>query len=254
MMVLPCAGNAMPKVITVAEAAERLGVHDRTIRRWIREGKLKPYKLAGDTRRFVSVDEVEALREPQEYQPPERTLGATDSPAAGLAAQKARTADGRPVMVAAIIPHPEGRPEVLMTGRVRAAVRVWSWVGGHVHAGEAPEQAVIRELTEELEVDDPRVVRLLGKVDTHIDASPWWGRRFSRGYESYNFLVTVRSPRVEVIDHEELASVAWRPVDEVAEALAPLPPDLAEPALEFARQAIAHLAPAEIRPEEEGER
>jgi len=59
----------MPKVISVAEAAERLSVSDRTIRRWIREGRLKPYRVMGDARRFVSADEVEALREPQELPP-----------------------------------------------------------------------------------------------------------------------------------------------------------------------------------------
>jgi len=61
----------MPKVISVAEAAERLGVSDRTIRRWIREGRLKPYRVMGDARRFVAADEVEALREPQELPPRE---------------------------------------------------------------------------------------------------------------------------------------------------------------------------------------
>jgi len=55
----------LPKVISVEEAAERLGVHERTIRRWIKEGRLKPYRVMGDVRRFVAVDEVEALREPQ---------------------------------------------------------------------------------------------------------------------------------------------------------------------------------------------
>lgn len=69
MTVLLCA--EMPKVILVAEAAERLGVHDRTIRRWIREGRLKAYRVMGDARRYVSVDEVEGLREPQELPKPE---------------------------------------------------------------------------------------------------------------------------------------------------------------------------------------
>ena len=54
------------KVIPVAEAAERLGVHERTLRRWIREGRLKPYRVMGDRRRFVSVDDIERLQEPQE--------------------------------------------------------------------------------------------------------------------------------------------------------------------------------------------
>src|SRR5256886_12392329 len=43
----------MPRVITVAEAAKRLNVHDRTVRRWIREGRLKPYRLMGDPKRYV---------------------------------------------------------------------------------------------------------------------------------------------------------------------------------------------------------
>jgi excisionase family DNA binding protein len=55
----------MAKVITVAEAAERLGVHHMTIRRWIREGRLRAFRV-GDVRRYVDAEEVEALREPQE--------------------------------------------------------------------------------------------------------------------------------------------------------------------------------------------
>jgi excisionase family DNA binding protein len=61
----------MAKVISVQEAADRLGVHERTVRRWIREGRLKPYRVMGDRRRFVDAEEVEALREPQELPPPE---------------------------------------------------------------------------------------------------------------------------------------------------------------------------------------
>ena len=68
-MVLLCRDVA--KVIPVAEAAERLGVHERTIRRWIREGRLKPYRVMGDRRRFVAVDEVEALREPRPLDQPD---------------------------------------------------------------------------------------------------------------------------------------------------------------------------------------
>ena len=48
----------------VEEAAASLNVHERTIRRWIKQGRLKPYRVMGDVRRFVAVDEVEALKEP----------------------------------------------------------------------------------------------------------------------------------------------------------------------------------------------
>lgn len=156
-----------------------------------------------------------------------------------MSCTQARTDDGRPVMVAAIIPHPGGEEAVLMTGRVRADKRVWSWVGGHVHEGEEPTAAVIREVNEELAVQGPQVVRLLGTVDTHVDASPWWGRRLSGGYRSFNFLVTIESPDVEVIDHEELTSAAWLSPDRVAEALASLPDELSEPATGFAREALS---------------
>ena len=63
---MPIPFAPLGKVITVAEAAERLGVHHMTIRRWIREGKLRAFRIPGDVRRFVDADEIEALREPQE--------------------------------------------------------------------------------------------------------------------------------------------------------------------------------------------
>lgn len=150
--------SAVPTWRSLDDAADQVGVTKRTLQKWIRAGLLKPYRIMGDRRTFVDLDQIAELRKPKP-RPPRKPPS-----------EKARTADGRPVMVAAVIPHPEGPAEVLMTARVRAAVRVWSWVGGHVHAGETAEAAVIRELTEELEVDDPRVVRLLGRVDTHTDA------------------------------------------------------------------------------------
>ena len=54
----------MPKVISVTEAADSLGVNERTIRRWIKLGRMKGFRVLGDVHRFVAVDEVEALREP----------------------------------------------------------------------------------------------------------------------------------------------------------------------------------------------
>ena len=45
------------------------------------------------------------------------------------------------------------------------------------------------------------------RIDTHVDASPWWGHRFNRGYLSFNVLVEMGSADVEVIDHEGLTGV-----------------------------------------------
>jgi excisionase family DNA binding protein len=49
--------------ITLAEAAEYLRVTTRAIRRWIAEGKLNAYKLAGGHTVRLRRDEVEALLE-----------------------------------------------------------------------------------------------------------------------------------------------------------------------------------------------
>ena len=145
----------------------------------------------------------------------------------------------RPVLVAAVIPHPEGRAQVLMTGRRYAEERVWSWPSGHVEAGERPVDAVIREVEEELVIADPRVVRHLGDVDTRADVSRWWGHRFRYGYVMHHFQLSVAAPNVAVIDHEELLVAEWRTLDQVVAAVATLPPELAEAAVKFARMAAA---------------
>jgi excisionase family DNA binding protein len=47
------------------EAARQTGISRRTLNRWLSEGKLTPYRIAGDRRRFVDLDEVKRLRKPQ---------------------------------------------------------------------------------------------------------------------------------------------------------------------------------------------
>lgn len=51
------------KLIPVVEAAARLGVHHKTVRRWISDGHLRGHKMLGDRRTFVDADAVEELRE-----------------------------------------------------------------------------------------------------------------------------------------------------------------------------------------------
>ncbi len=64
MMALASLADTMPKVMTITDAAKRLHVDERTIRRWIKAGTLKPYRMMGKLNLFVAVDEVEALKEP----------------------------------------------------------------------------------------------------------------------------------------------------------------------------------------------
>jgi 8-oxo-dGTP pyrophosphatase MutT (NUDIX family) len=156
---------------------------------------------------------------------------------------RAHTSDGRPLTVAVIIPHPDGRPEVLMSGRVGVAEDAWFWIGGHVRENEEPERAALREIGEELDVDDPRAIRVLGVVDTYIDVSRHWGARFRRGYRVHYVLVALGSPRVRVRDRDELTVVVWKPVAQVAEAVASLPEEIRDAAVRFAREAAGLAAP-----------
>ncbi|MFD6513852.1 excisionase family DNA-binding protein [Rhodococcus sp. NPDC060176] len=48
------------KLITSVEAADRIGVDDSTIRRWVRNGKLPAFRLAGHGLR-IDIAAVDAL-------------------------------------------------------------------------------------------------------------------------------------------------------------------------------------------------
>lgn len=250
-MPLLCA--PVPTIKSLDEAAEITGVPRRTLQLWLQQGKLTPWTIEGDRRRFVDLDEIKKLREPRPEPRPDREplpgkpSEARAAPSGQITAKTLpqRTADERPILVAAIIPHPDGLPEVLMSGRVWAAEQVWSWVGGHVRLDEDPADAILRELGEELGLENARVVRLLGVVDTHVDTSRFWGHRFRDGYLGHNFLIAIDSPDVRVADHEELTEVAWLTLDQVAEAVAVLPGEVGEAALRFAREAVAERTLAE---------
>lgn len=228
-------------LISVQDASDQHGLALRTMFKLIKSQGLTRYKKAGDRRTFLDAAELEkALRpHPKDAQiavPPDQT---------GLPPKDERmiTEDGRNVMVSAVIPHPDGLREVLVNVRVRGQEHVYSWPGGHVHKDETPEDAVIRELREELTIDSPRAIRTLERIDTHVDASPWWGRRFNRGYLSFNVLVEVGSAEVKVIDHEELTGARWVPIsDLVEEWTRKLPPELRDPAIRSATEAVNQRA------------
>lgn len=241
-----------PDLLSIDKAAKLIGRNQATIYRWFRRGLLtRHYEHdfeVGVRRAAVDMHELrekmprllgESIAEARPPRPPR------SRPDPASAAGRARTDDGRPVLVAAIIPHPDGRPEVLMTGRRFGDQPILSWPGGHVREGEDPAAAVLREIGEELEVTGAHVAGLLVEVDTHIDVSQFWGHRFRHGYRSYHYQVAIASPEVRLVDHEELSGVEWIDVDQVAEEVAPLPEELAAIAVRCARQAVAeHVRPA----------
>ena len=182
----------------------------------------------------------------------ERVSKVAQEPTAAPAAEAPTPAPAepvRPTLVAAIIPNGD---RVLMTRRRYSGEReMWSWPAGHVDPGERPEEAVLRELNEELLVSGATVVRHLGDVDYHGDVTYWWPKAggFRRGYRMIHYQVALSSSTVEVIDHEELLEARWLTLDQVREATASFPPELAEAALNFARQAISFQPEQRLKPE-----
>ena len=49
-------------LITVSEAARRLGTYPNAINRWIAKGELEAFRIEGRGFRFVEAEQVEALR------------------------------------------------------------------------------------------------------------------------------------------------------------------------------------------------
>lgn len=54
---------ASPRVYTQREAAERLGVIERTIRKWVAQGLIRQYKLGTKSVR-VNADDVDGMLKP----------------------------------------------------------------------------------------------------------------------------------------------------------------------------------------------
>lgn len=53
--------NEEIKYMTVAEFASKIGVHPQTVRKWDREGVLKPHHVLPSGRRLYSEEQVEEI-------------------------------------------------------------------------------------------------------------------------------------------------------------------------------------------------
>ena len=49
------------KYYTLRQASEIMGIKVRTVREWIRNGRIKAIKIGGSNRWFISRDEIERL-------------------------------------------------------------------------------------------------------------------------------------------------------------------------------------------------
>lgn len=52
------------EVVTLAQAAQRLGVHEATVRRWVRKGHLPAIQTGPYGRYSVTLADVDAMRRP----------------------------------------------------------------------------------------------------------------------------------------------------------------------------------------------
>jgi excisionase family DNA binding protein len=60
----------MPTWRHLDDAAQEVGVSRRTLNRWIADGLLRVYRVPGDRRRMVDLDEIEKLRQPRPIEKP----------------------------------------------------------------------------------------------------------------------------------------------------------------------------------------
>lgn len=88
----------------------------------------------------------------------------------------------------------------------------WEWPGGKVEAGESPEQALAREIREELDTEI--------RVDKYLTTIDWDYPKFHLTMHCY--LCSLLTEALHLNEHEaarwlgadELGSVRWLPADE----------------------------------------
>jgi len=185
----------VPTLKSLDEAAEITGVPRRTLQRWLEEGKLTPWTIEGDRRRFVDLDEIKALREPR----PEPRRAPEPEP-------ESEPESIPPIAMAIIVK--DGR--VLMTRRrlekpvLGGGVLSWTPPAGKLEPDETPEQTVVREMREEIGCE-VRVLRLL--------ASRIHPRSPERRLHHY-FAVEIVSGEAHRADIDEIAEVRWCTLEE----------------------------------------
>lgn len=59
----------MPTWRTLDDAAKQSGVSRRTLQRWVQQGRLTPYTIAGDPKQYLDLDAIRKLREPTPSRP-----------------------------------------------------------------------------------------------------------------------------------------------------------------------------------------
>ena len=149
----------------------------------------------------------------------ERTM-APETPAKPLVIP----ADLKPLAGAIIV---RGDRALLTERRFPGFGEQWSWPSGQIEHGESLEDAILRELHEELLIEGARVVSSLGDID------------LPSGFRMSHFHVVVpdeAEPKLN--DYEQLVRFAWMTRDETEKAFKSLHPSIASRALDFLDQVL----------------
>lgn len=141
--------------------------------------------------------------------------------------------DLKPVVAAVI---PRGRKVLLTERRFHTHGENWSWPSGKVEPGETPKEALVRELYEELLIENAQVARELGDID------------LPTGYRMTHFLVTIPDGYEPVNnDPDHLAEIRWMTREDAAHAFRTLDPDIASGALRLIDLALVESAATRSR-------
>lgn len=66
----------LPTWRSLDDAAAATGVHRRTLQRWVKLGLLTPYRIRGDRRMFLDLDQIKKVREPTPRESPKEPRSA----------------------------------------------------------------------------------------------------------------------------------------------------------------------------------
>lgn len=202
-----------PVAFTQAAIASRIGVSVNAYRAW-ESGHSHPRKrhLRALAREFGIPPEEFSLN-PEDVQSRPKTGSAQLKPlAAGIIVRDDR---------------------VLMTQRRFPQYgEVWSWPSGKPEPHESLEQALIRELNEELLIREARIVRHVGDID------------LPSGFRMTVYHTVIpHDAEIHLNDYEQLVQPQWMTRDEIERALGSLSPEIARQALQLVDQVLASPQP-----------
>lgn len=219
------------RYLTTGEAAAELGIHAETLRRWVKDGLVKPtFRTArrGDMRWNLADLERQLDAGPNARHEP--NLAAPQLPA--IVQLQPADKPQQPAVVAAVITSRQG----FLAVRRRDEKPIWSFPAGESEPGESPADTATRECKEEtgLLINTGTVIyeRLHPKTGRHM---VYIAATAARGRDQQD---------VHVGDENELAEVRWLTLREAEDLM----PDMATAVWQYLSQRLTGRARGSRKP------